>query len=164
MKKLILFVFATIAILNTSAFAAFPSVGDSATYDVQQEISGQTIKGEMTSTITAISADEETATVMTTVNGVSQGTQEKSVDELQGLYMLVDQCSDVQGTIETVTTASRPIRSCLLHQELNNESGPVTGDIWFGKIPFGIVKSVVKQTSSTGSMTQTMILKSYKPL
>ena len=128
MKSVQIFSFIAIGLVNTSAFA-FPTVGDYATYDVKQVISGQTVNGEMTSTITTVNTALETVTVATTINNQAQPAQTKTYDELSELMDLIDQCSAAGGTAESVSAASALIRACHIHQDLNNETGQVSADI-----------------------------------
>ena len=160
MKFVTLAMFTTIALLNTSAFA-FPTVGDNAVYSVQQTANAQTINAEMTSTVMAVDTVKDTITVSSLLNG-STTTETKSLSDLMNYYNLVDQCQSVGGITESISAASTSISTCHIHQDLSSDTGPVSGDIWFGKIPFGIVKSVVNQGTPTGTSTQTMLLKSFK--
>jgi hypothetical protein len=159
MKKLI---YVGLLLASPMAFA-MPTVGDFAAFDVQSTVDGHQQTGvvsyELSSYDAATKKFHERLTAQETGGPVRVGEKDLTTENLVSDKEIADylsNCRTYGGRAETLTTPAGSFKTCAI--STNDDTTERT--IWYGKVPFGIVKDDV--TLSLTGDRMIVILKSFK--
>jgi hypothetical protein len=140
------FVVAAAALLVSSFAFAYPSIGDTASYDGSLIANGQTSQFAVTNSVIGYDSASAIYTVRTdTVTGGQTQSEEKQVAAAdmatpQGIAAMMSACTSNGGQLGNVNTPAGSFRSCVLTQE---DSG-MTATFAFADVPFGLAAITLK--------------------
>jgi hypothetical protein len=147
MKTLIL---CALTLAASSSFA-MPTVGDSASYDLVQTMSGQTVNYSITETLTGYDAANKqfSEASLATYNGQSSSTTKvvlasKLLTDAQ-VTSYVAGCTGIGGVNETITVPAGTFNTCKVSSTQNG----TTGTINVALVAFGIVR--YESSDATGN-------------
>jgi hypothetical protein len=144
------FAFATPAVNDYAQFAATLSDGkttQNATYETQ---------------LTAYDAQKKEFTMSVTFSQDGQSTTqtmpvaEQSLPSDAVIGQMLKACAQLGGKAEQLTVGSAAIDTCAVP----SQSGPESGTVWIGAVPFGVVKQ--QFTNAQNGLTMTMTLTSFR--
>jgi len=138
----------TVALFSTIAAAAIP-VG---TYTLQSQhqvkADGTVVDRELRQTITSVSQDGTTATLVSQIVGSDKGyeTPNLTIGYGSGQIMSVEiatavvaDCSNYGGKLETITVKAGTFDTCRIDMDDDQSKGT----IWIGAVPLGWVKQSI---------------------
>jgi hypothetical protein len=152
MKTTLLVLIAAFA-LNTKAYAVFPAVGNSASFDYVENAQGTPQSGQILWEITALDKRKATFTLKQTVTPLG-GTPDVRTDEMDNsdfdpanFAQIIQMCNMVGGTLEdfVVRAKNTTIKSCKMSQPSQGGKQEIQ---WLANVPFGMAKTETWNTNS----------------
>ena len=139
------------ALMATTALA-MPKVGDVVNYNFTVSQQGQNTSGTLKQLITTFVNGMYNVETTYEVNGQTQVQNnqrkpENMIDD-KTISAVLSNCSAYNGKLETVTVPAGSFNTCLIPNNENNQKG----EVWFGAVPFGVVKMV--STNENGRQTR----------
>lgn len=138
------------ALMATTALA-MPKVGDVVNYNFTISQQGQNTNGTVKQTITTFVNGMYNVETTYEANGQTQVQNnqrkpENMIDDAT-INAVLSNCAAYNGKLETVTVPAGTFNTCSIPNNENNQKG----DIWFGAVPFGVVKMI--STNANGRQT-----------
>ena len=153
MKTILVSVATLLTILNSTSTLAAVAVGDMALYNLTISNGQMSRTVDQKSEVVAINATAGTFTQKLTIsyNGtvVSSQDSEVNLNSATSIETTIDNCK----TLETITVKAGTFQACHINTTVSGSQS----DLYFAKVPFGIVKSI----STTSGFNTTYELVAY---